>query len=130
MRAGVGLFLVALLLVPAAHQRTTAERQLYVALPGSNEADSDRSIRVVVFDIGNAHRFVRRIPLWPASGGDDPEAVRGIAANARSGRLYVSTTKRLAAIDLTTDKVIWEQWYEAHCCERVAVSPDGRTLYA
>src|SRR6185295_17211789 len=52
------------------------QRHLYVALPGSDDADPDRSVRILVFDIANAHRFVRRIPVWPAEGGEDTEAVR------------------------------------------------------
>ena len=56
-------------------------RYLYVALPGSAEALADRSIRLLVFDIANNHRFVRRIPLWPAGRGDDPETVRGMAVS-------------------------------------------------
>ena len=129
MRLLVGLFFVALSLAPEGTQAGT-QRYLYVALPGSDDADPDRSVRILVFDIANAHRFVRRIPLWPASRGDDAEAVRGTVASARTGRFYVSTTKRLAAIDLSTDKVVWEQSYEGHCCERAAVSPDGQTIYA
>ena len=44
--------------------------------------------------------------------------------------MYVSTTKRLAAVDLKTDKIVWEKSYEGHGCERVAISPDGQTIYA
>jgi DNA-binding beta-propeller fold protein YncE len=106
------------------------QRYLYVALPGSDDADPDRSVRILVFDIDNSHRFVKRIPLWPAGRGDGAEAVRGTAANVRTGRLYISTTSRLAAIDLKTDKIVWERSYEDHCCERLAVSPDGQTIYA
>jgi DNA-binding beta-propeller fold protein YncE len=129
MRVAAGLLAVVLSLVPTGTQSAT-ERYLYVALPGSDDADPDRSIRILVFDIANAHRFVRRIPLWPATRGEDTEAVRGTAASARTGRLYISTTRRLAAIDLTTDKIVWEKSYDGHCCERLAVSPDGRTIYA
>lgn len=106
------------------------QHYLYVALPGSDDADPDRSVRILVFDINNAHRFLRRIPLWPAARGDDSEAVRGTAASARAGRLYISTTRRLATIDLKTDKIVWERSYEGHCCDRLAVSPDGQTVYA
>jgi DNA-binding beta-propeller fold protein YncE len=112
---------------PAAQQE---QHYLYVALPGSDDADPDRSIRILVFDIANGHRFVKRIPLWPAAGGDDAETVRGTAASARAGRLYVSTTRRLAAIDLRTDAIVWERSYEGHGCDRIAVSPDGQTIYA
>lgn len=106
------------------------QRHLYVALPASDDADRDRSVRILVFDITNAHRLVRRIPLWPAVRGDAVEAVRGIAAHAGTRRLYISTTKRFAAIDLKTDTIIWEKSYEGHCCDRMAVSPDGQTIYA
>jgi DNA-binding beta-propeller fold protein YncE len=129
MRVVAGLLFVALSIAPEARQAGT-QRYLYVALPGSDDVDPDRSIRILVFDIANAHRFVRRIPLWPAAGGDDAEAVRGTAASLRSGRLYISTTRRLAAIDLNTDKVIWEKSYDGRGCERIAVSPDGHTIYA
>jgi hypothetical protein len=129
MRVVAGLLFVALSIAPEVRQAGT-QRYLYVALPGSDDADPDRSIRILVFDIANAHRFVRRIPLWPAAGGDDAEAVRGTAASARAGRLYISTTRRLAAIELNTDKIIWEKSYEGRGCERIAVSPDGQTIYA
>jgi DNA-binding beta-propeller fold protein YncE len=106
------------------------QRYLYVALPGPDTADPDRSVRMLVFDIGNGHRFVRRIPVWPASSGEDAEVVRGTAASARAGRVYISTTRRLAAIDLKKGAIVWERSYERHCCDRAAVSPDGQTLYA
>jgi DNA-binding beta-propeller fold protein YncE len=100
-------------------------------VPGSAVADPDRSVRILVFDIADAHRFVRRIAVWPAgSGGDEGEAVRGMAAHARTRRLFVSTTSRLAAIDLRTDTIVWERKYESRCCDRMAVSPDGQTIYA
>jgi hypothetical protein len=106
------------------------QRYLYVAVPGSDDADPDRSIRILVFDITNAHRFVRRIPVWPAGRSGDGEVVRGTAASARDGRFYVSTTMRLAALDLKTEKIVWERRYDSRCCDRIAVSPDGRTIYA
>ena len=106
------------------------QRYLYVALPGSDDADPDRSVRILVFDITNAHRFVRRIPVWPGVRGEDAEVVRGTAASAGDGRFYVSTTRRIAAIDLKTDTIVWERRYESRCCDRFAVSPDGQTIYA
>jgi DNA-binding beta-propeller fold protein YncE len=115
---------------PLAQGRVPAEQHyLYVALPGPDDAGVDRSIRILVFDIADGHRLVRRIPVWPGRGGD-PEVVRGTAASARAGRFFISTTSRLAAIDLRTDKVVWEKRYEGHCCDRLAVSPDGQTIYA
>jgi DNA-binding beta-propeller fold protein YncE len=116
-----------------AHGRPSSppdQRLLYVAQPGPDDAGADRSVRILVFDVANGHRLVRRIPVWPGRG-DDAEVVRGTAASARAGRFYISTTSRLAAIDLKTDKVVWEKSYDrSHCCDRFAVSPDGQTIYA
>src|SRR5258706_3643658 len=127
-------FVVVLGLIGAALQPTRLpvheERYLYVALPGQDDADTDRSIRILVFDITNDHHFVRRIPLWSADSGDGAETVRGTAASARAGSFFISTTSRLAAIDLKTDKIVWEGRYGSRCCDRVAVSPDGTTIYA
>jgi len=128
MRVMVLLLLIAV--AGTARAQSPERRYLYVALPGSDDADPDRSIRILVFDIADGHRFVRRIPIRTAGSGQEAEVVRGTAANARAGRIYVSTTRRLAAIDLKSDAVVWEQSYEAHCCDRLAVSPDGRTIYA
>ena len=126
------LALVLVLIGAAAAPALAAQeaRYLYVALPGPDHADADRSVRVLVFDIDNGHRLVRRIPVWPAGRGDDVEVVRGTAANVRAGRLFISTTSRLAALDLKTEKIVWERSYEGHCCDRIAVSPDGQTIFA
>jgi DNA-binding beta-propeller fold protein YncE len=128
------LLIVAVVLICSARVPAQQERHyIYVALPESPtspDADQDRSVRVLVFDVANAHRFVKRIRLWPAAGGDEAETVRGTAASARTGRFYISTTRRLAAVDLKTDKIVWEKSYDAHCCDRFALSPDGQTIYA
>jgi hypothetical protein len=124
-RAVALLILMSTIRLPAQGE----QHYLYVAAP-SDDADPDRSVRVLVFDIADAHRFVKRIALWPATGGDQRETVRGIAASAKTGRLFVSTTRRLGAIDLNSGRIVWEKSYEDHCCDRMAVSPDGQTIYA
>jgi DNA-binding beta-propeller fold protein YncE len=40
----------------------------------------------------------------------------------------VSTVKRVLCIDLRTDERLWERAYEGGC-DRLALSPDGQTLY-
>src|SRR2546425_13318626 len=93
--------LMAVLVVNGARVATPqASHYLYVALPGSDDADPDRSVRIVVFDIADAHRFVKRIRLWPRTRGEEAEAVRGPAAKAPARRPYVSTTKRLGGVAL------------------------------
>jgi len=44
---------------------------------------------LLIYDIDNGHRFVRRIVVPSFKGG-----VRGVCANAVSKRLYVSTTSK------------------------------------
>jgi DNA-binding beta-propeller fold protein YncE len=120
------------------------QRFLYAALPGVGGGNDIKygGAGILVFDIDHGHRFVRRIPLQGAPppagaapnrsgpGGGGQEAIKGIAANAQTARLYVSTSRRTAAYDLLTDKLVWEQTWEGHGTDRIALSPDGRTLYA
>ena len=127
MRAALVFFVLAAAIQLPAQQH---HRYLYVAAPSNDDA-ADRSVRILVFDIEDAHRLLRRIPLWPAPApGDEAEIVRGIAASEATGRLFISTTRRLAAIDLNSGRPIWEKRYNDHCCDRIAVSPDGQTVYA
>jgi hypothetical protein len=105
-------------------------RFLYVAVPGAGNETEYRGVGILVYDIDNGHTLVKRIPTWPERAGQQPEQVRGVAANARARRLFVSTVKRLAAFDLVSEKIVWEQTYDGHCCDRLALSPDGSTIYA
>ena len=43
--------------------------------------------------------------------------------------IYVAARGRLAAVDLTTDKKVWENAYDGQCCERPQISPDGSFMY-
>lgn len=118
----------AVLLNPIGHAQQ-AQRMLYAGVPGVGNAVDHGGVGILVFDIDHGYKFIRRIPTWSSSDGR-AEGIRGIAANAATGRLFVSTSRRLAAIDLASDKVVWEQDYGGKCCDRMAISPDGTTLYA
>jgi len=101
---------------------------LYVATPGIRNYVDYGGIGVIIFDIDNGHRFVKRIPTWGVPEGEQPENVKGIEASARMGKLYVSTIKRLACIDLNTEKMEWDKELPGGC-DRMALSPDGKILY-
>ncbi len=103
-------------------------RLLYVATPGIRNYVDYGGIGIIIFDIDNGHRFVKRIPTWQAPAGKEPENVKGIAASAKAGKLYVSTYKRLGCFDLLTEKMVWEKELEGGC-DRMAISPDGSNLY-
>jgi DNA-binding beta-propeller fold protein YncE len=118
-----------------------AGRFIYAALPGVGGGNniSYGGAGILVFDIDHGHKFVKRVAMptalpLPASTNGRPvspqEAIKGIAAHAPTSRLYVSTNRRVAAFDLLTDKLVWEQRYEERGTDRIALSPDGTTLYA
>ena len=106
-----------------------AERhRLYVATPGIRNYLDYGGIGVLVYDIDEGYRFVKRIPTWNIPAGQEAENVKGVAASGRTGRLYVSTIKRLGCLDLVTEKMVWEKEIEGGC-DRLAISPDGKVLY-
>jgi DNA-binding beta-propeller fold protein YncE len=106
----------------------TEKRLLYIAVPGIRNYVSYGGVGILVYDIGDRYKFVKRIPTWNVPPGQQPENVKGIEASARTGMLYVSTMKRLGCIDLVSEKMVWERELEGGC-DRMALSPDGRVLY-
>jgi DNA-binding beta-propeller fold protein YncE len=101
---------------------------LYVASPGIRNYVEYGGVGILVFDMDNGHRFVKRIPTFDVAPGTPAENVKGVAASAATGRIYVTTPKRVAAFDLTTEKLVWNREYEGGC-DRLAISPDGKILY-
>lgn len=111
--------------------RVTASSErhfLYVAVPGIRNYVEYGGIGLLVYDMDAGHKFVKRIPTFEVAEGQAPENIKGIAANAKTGRLYITTPKRVAAFDLATERLVWNRTYEGGC-DRLAISPDGRLLY-
>ena len=108
---------------------TSRERHfLYVASPGIRNYVEYGGVGLLVFDMDQGHKFVKRIPTFDVVEGMAPENVKGIAASADTKRLYITTPRRVAAIDLETEKLVWNREYEGGC-DRLAISPDGKILY-
>src|SRR5713101_4634645 len=101
---------------------------LYVANPGTRNYVEYGGVGILVFDIDKGCKFVRRIPTWDVPDGQKPENVKGIAASAKTGRVYITSLNRMIAIDAVSGKKIWDKTYEGGC-DRMAISPDGKTLY-
>ena len=102
---------------------TGLKRYLYLSTPdGAQSGGSGKGI--LVFDIDDEHRFVRRIEI------PFKEGLRGFCGSAKNHTVYYSSTSRiLGAFDLETEKVLWERQLEAGV-DRACVTPDGKKLYA
>lgn len=111
------------------HASLAEERHfLYIAEPGIRNYVEYGGVGILVFDVDHGYRFVKRIPTWETASGKEPENVKGIAASAATGKLYVSTFNRVAGFDILSGKKIWDKAYPGGC-DRLAISPDGRILY-
>jgi hypothetical protein len=105
-----------------------ARRLLYVATPGIRNYLEYGGHGLVVLDIDNGHKFVKRIPLAGLNAEGKPDNVKGVCANARLGMIFVSTTRTLQAVNLKTEKLVWERPYEGGC-DRMSMDPSGRFIY-
>lgn len=114
--------------VTARAAQPARQRLLYIAQPGIRNYQAYGGVGVLVYDIDRDYAFVRRIPTWHVPPRAEADNVKGIAASAATGRLWVSTITRLACIDLATDRLLWDV-APAGGCDRLSASPDGRTLY-
>lgn len=104
------------------------KRYLYVAVPGIRDYLGYGGHGILVFDMDNNHRFVKRIPTKGFHPDNTPSNVKGIAVSVPLNSIYISTLESLQRIDLTTDKLVWEKQFEGGC-DRMSISPDGKTMY-
>lgn len=101
------------------------QRFLYVSTPDGAQQEGRSGQGIMVFDIDNDHKFVRRIdiPFFE-------EGIRGFTGSLKTHSVYYSTTnRRLGCFDLESEKVIWDQLYAAGC-DRSSITMDGATIYA
>jgi len=108
----------------AAHPR----RLLYVAEPGVRDYLEYGGHGLLVFDIDDGHKFVKRIPTAGLRENGTPLNVKGICANAGTQRIYISTLESLQCLDLVSEELLWERKYPGGC-DRMALSPDGAIIY-
>src|SRR6266571_4169749 len=78
------------------------QHRLYVAVPGIRNDLEYGGVGILVYDIDVGYKFIKRIPTWDVPPGEAAENVKGTAASAKTGKLYVSTIKRVACFDLIT----------------------------
>jgi DNA-binding beta-propeller fold protein YncE len=104
------------------------KRHLYVAVPGIRDYLGYGGHGILVFDIDKNHQFVKRIPTQGLHPDKTPSNVKGVAVSIPLNSIYISTLESLQRIDLTTEKILWEKQFEGGC-DRMSISPDGKTMY-
>jgi DNA-binding beta-propeller fold protein YncE len=101
---------------------------LFVAVPGIRDYMGYGGHGLLVFDMDHNHRFVKRISTGGLHPDGKPSNVKGIAVSVPLNSIYISTIESLQRIDLTTGKIIWEKKIDGGC-DRMSISPDGKTMY-
>lgn len=104
--------------------QTPTKRYLYMSTPDGAQKEGRSGNGILIFDIDNGHKFVRRInvPIFE-------EGLRGFTGNLKTRSLYFSTSnRRVGAFDLEKERVVWEKTYEAGA-DRSSVTLDGKKIY-
>lgn len=100
------------------------KRYLYASTPDGAQQEGRSGNGIMIFDIDDGHKFVRRIdiPIFA-------EGLRGFTGCQETHCVYYSTTnRRLGCFDLETEEVVWEATYDAGC-DRSSITPDGSKIY-
>jgi DNA-binding beta-propeller fold protein YncE len=108
-------------------QPPAASRLLYVVCPGIRNYLEFGGAGILVFDIDNGHKFVRRIET-AASRVEQPRNIKGVVASAATRKLHFTTPEALYCVDLVSGKTEWGKELP-NGCDRLASTPDGKTLY-
>jgi hypothetical protein len=101
---------------------------LYVATPGIRNYLEYGGHGLLIFDMDNDFKFVKRIATGGLDKSGQPSNVKGICVSLPLHRIFISTLTSMFCVDLLTEKTIWEKKYEGGC-DRMAISPDGKIIY-
>ena len=103
------LIAIFLSLATLASGQSPAKRYLYMSTPDAAQKDYRSGQGILIFDIDQGHKFVRRIPAAGLAENGKPSNVKGIAASIPLQRVFITTLKKMMAIDLLTEKLLWEK---------------------
>jgi DNA-binding beta-propeller fold protein YncE len=104
--------------------QSPTRRYLYMSTPDGAQKEGRSGNGILIFDIDNGHKFVRRIniPIFE-------EGLRGFTGNLKTHSVYYSTSnRRVGAFDLEKDQVVWEKTYEVGA-DRSSITMDGKKIY-
>lgn len=104
-------------------------RYLYVAVPGVRDYLDYGGHGLLVFDIDNDYKFVKRITTGGKSPAGKPLNVKGICGAVPTGRIYISTIKQLMCLEIESGRILWERPFLTTGCDRMSITPDGKTIF-
>ena len=124
MRLLISLISISLSVAGITSGKPRTKRYLYLGMPDGAQQEGRSAPGILIFDIDDGHKFVRRIDVPIFS-----EGLRGFTGNLKTHRVYYSTTnRRLGCFDLEREKIVWEKTYGAGC-DRSSITPDGKKIY-
>lgn len=104
------------------------KKYLYVAEPGIRNYLEYGGHGILVYDIENNYKLVKRIPTSSNDNKNQPVNVKGVCVSLATQCIYISTVKSLMCIDLNTEKLVWEKILP-NGFDRMSISTDGLTIY-
>ena len=110
------------------HNKSRVNKYLYVVVPGIRDYLEYGGHGILVYDISDNYKLVKRISTGGLKANGTPSNVKGVAVSLSTNSIYITTLEALQRIDLATEKVVWEKKYEGGC-DRLSISPDGKTIY-
>ena len=84
-----------------------AGRYLYVAVPGIRNYLGYGGHGLLVFEVDNGHRFVKRIKTGGLRPDGQPSNVKGRAVSVPLNYTFISTIESLQRIYLTRENALW-----------------------
>src|SRR5712691_11581485 len=103
MKRPMSLFALFLSIAGLLFSQSPTKRYLYMSTPDGAQEEGRSGNGILIFDIDNGHKLVRRIEIPSFK-----EGLRGFCGNLKTHRVYFSTSnRRLGCFDLETEKVVW-----------------------
>ena len=103
-------------------------RYLYVAVPGIRNYLEYGGHGILVYDMEDNYKLIKRIATGGLKDDGTPSNVKGVGVSLSTNSIYITTLEALQRVDLATEKIVWEKKYEGGC-DRLSVSPDGKIIY-
>ena len=124
MRTRVSLIALVLTITTLAFGQSATKRYIYMSMPDAAQQEGRSGSGILVFDIDNGHKLVKRINVP-----NFEQGTRGFTANKASHSAYFSMSGgRVGRIDLETEKVLWDKTYDRGA-DRSSITTDGKKLY-